>query len=116
MKLKNIIPVLIIVSIIVFLLIHLVPGDPICVMLGNLATKQMIETVRHSLNLDAPLVQQYFTWLGKVVRMDLGVSLLNRQPIIDLIKFRITKTMLLATMSTVLAVFVALATARRRGW
>ena len=68
------IPVLVGVSILVFSVIHLAPGDPAVIMLGPLATKDSIAKLHEELGLDRPLVVQYLTWMSKVVRLDFGRS------------------------------------------
>ncbi|RPJ43503.1 MAG: ABC transporter permease [Deltaproteobacteria bacterium] len=68
------IPVLLGVSILVFSVIHMAPGDPAAIMLGPLATKESIEKVHQELGLDRPLVVQYFAWMSKVVQLDFGRS------------------------------------------
>lgn len=74
-RLLTLIPVLFVVSIVIFLLIHLVPGDPAAAMLGDKATADQIAALRHTLGLDRPLLLQYVTWVRDIFRGDLGTSL-----------------------------------------
>src|SRR5215207_9364009 len=90
------IPILLLVSIMVFALIHLIPGDPVTVMLGQEATPEVKQALRHELGLDRPLVVQYFVWLGRVVRGDLGRSLSDRTNVLDQIRLRLPATIELA--------------------
>ncbi len=87
------IPILLLVSIMVFSLLQLIPGDPATVILGQEATPEAKTALRRELGLDRPLVVQYFSWLGKVVRGDLGRSLVNRTPVIDQIAQRLPVTL-----------------------
>lgn len=101
------IPILLLVSIMVFSLIHLIPGDPVTVMLGQEATPEAKEALRHELGLDRPLVVQYVTWLGRVVRGDLGRSLVDRSPVLDQIKLRLPATIELAIGAFLVALLIA---------
>jgi peptide/nickel transport system permease protein len=113
------IPILLLVSIMVFGLIHLIPGDPARVILGQEATPEAIAGLRHELGLDRPLVVQYLTWLGNVLRGDLGRSLADRTPVLDQIKLRLPVTLELTLGTFIVALLIALPagilSATRRG-
>jgi peptide/nickel transport system permease protein len=113
------IPILLLVSIMVFSLIHLIPGDPVTVMLGQEATPEVKQALRHELGLDRPLVTQYFVWLGRVVRGDLGRSLVDRAPVLDQIRLRLPATIELAIGAFLIALLIAIPagvlSATRRG-
>ena len=113
------IPILVLVSIMVFSLIHLIPGDPVTVMLGQEATPEVKQALRHELGLDRPLVTQYFVWLGRVVRGDLGRSLVDRAPVLDQIRLRLPATIELAIGAFLIALLIAIPagvlSATRRG-
>ena len=113
------IPILLLVSIMVFALIHLIPGDPVTVMLGQEATPEVKQALRHELGLDRPLVIQYFVWLGRVVRGDLGRSLVDRAPVLDQIRLRLPATIELAIGAFLIALLIAIPagvlSATRRG-
>jgi peptide/nickel transport system permease protein len=104
------IPVMVLASIISFSIIFLLPGDPALLILGDqLASDRAIyEAKRAELGLDRPLPIQYLDWLGKTVRGDLGTSTRDRQPVIQGIRDRLPVTLQLAAMSIVLAVLIAI--------
>lgn len=80
-RIISVIPVLIIVSIVIFSLIHLVPGDPATAMLGDLATEEDIAALRIRMGLDKPLIEQYFIWIGNIFHGDFGMSVVNKRPL-----------------------------------
>ncbi|NCA69626.1 MAG: ABC transporter permease [Sphingobacteriia bacterium] len=96
------------VSTLVFLLLHLVPGDPVEVMLGEGASAADRETLRAALGLDRPVAVQYRDYLLGLARLDLGVSLHTRQPVGDLLAERIGPTFTLAVAALTLAILIAL--------
>lgn len=95
------------VSTIVFLLLHLVPGDPVEVMLGESAGAADREALREALGLNQPLWLQWLGYLKDLVQFDLGISLHSRRPIVDMLAERIPVTVVLALASLVLAMFLA---------
>jgi peptide/nickel transport system permease protein len=113
------IPILLLVTIMVFGLIHLIPGDPATVILGQEATPEAKVALRHDLGLDRPLVVQYLTWLGNVLRGDLGRSLVDRTPVAEQIKLRLPITLELTIGTFIVALLIALPagviSATRRG-
>jgi peptide/nickel transport system permease protein len=113
------VPVLWIVVSVVFLLIHLVPGDPIAQMLGEGATATDISALRHAYGLDAPVATQYGRYLGGVAHGDLGQSLRLHDSVTHLILQRYPYTLALAVaalaLGIVLAVPAGVASALRRG-
>jgi len=92
---------------IVFMLIHLVPGDPVEVMLGESATAVDRESLRQSLGLDKPLFIQFFGFLKGLLSFDLGQSLHSKQPISELIAGRIGPTAQLTFASLLVALVIA---------
>jgi peptide/nickel transport system permease protein len=102
------IPILLLVSIMVFSLIHLIPGDPVTVILGQEATPEAKTALRRELGLDRPLVTQYVSWLGNVLQGDLGRSLVDRSPVIDQIMQRLPPTIELAFGAFLVALLIAL--------
>ena len=113
------IPIVLLVSIMVFGLIHLIPGDPVTVILGQEATPEAAAALRHELGLDQPLLIQYVTWVSHVVRGDLGRSLADRTPVIDQIKARLPVTLELTIGTFLIVILIALPagvlSATRRG-
>lgn len=118
-RLLQAIPVLLMASVLVFLLIHFIPGDPAYAILGDNATPKEIEAVRARLGLDRPLYVQYGVWIGNVLQGDLGVSQINKFPVGRLIwiKARATVELTLGAMlvATVIAFPVGIVSAIRRG-
>ena len=84
-RLLALIPVLFIVSVVIFMLIHLVPGDPAAMMLGDKATPEQIANLRHTLGLDQPLLTQYFNWIADIFRGDLGTSFFMKGTMTEII-------------------------------
>ncbi|MDT0261640.1 ABC transporter permease [Jatrophihabitans lederbergiae] len=100
--------VLFIVTIIVFVLIHLLPGGPARAELGVQATPTAVESFNKQHGFDKSLPQQYLTWLGELFRGDLGYSYKENSTVLDLLKDRLPKTALLAGVSVAIAVLIAI--------
>lgn len=100
----TIIPVLLGVSILVFGFIHLIPGDPASTMLGERATPEKVAEVKRRLGLDRPIPEQYLLYLGKIVRGDLGISIVRGDPVATDLLRRFPATVELATSAMALAV------------
>ncbi len=96
------------VTCLVFGLIHLVPGDPVEIMLGEAARAADREALRHALGLDRPLWSQLLTYLGGLMQGDLGESLYYRQPITEILLQRLPATVELALASLLVALVLAL--------
>jgi peptide/nickel transport system permease protein len=118
-RLVSMLPVILLVSVIIFMIIHLTPGDPVLIMLGEEATQETVTALRRELGLDQPLPLQYVTWLGRVVQGDLGRSIRTRQPVTEAIVERlpptIQLTLLALTVSLLIALPAGIASATRRG-
>ena len=95
------------VTILVFFLIHLVPGDPARTILGNQATPARVALVRHEFGLDKPLLVQYQKFMGRLVRGDLGSSLFYSVPAGQLVLERLPVTLWLIGLGTLLSVVIA---------
>lgn len=91
-RLVALIPVLLGVSVVVFMLIRMIPGDPVVVMLGEKARLEDIERLRHELGFDRPIYIQYVEWMGRVLRGDLGKSILGYTEVMDELKYRLPAT------------------------
>ena len=100
--------VLFMVTLLVFGALHIIPGDPTTLMLGMEATEEARQTLRHQLGLDLPVHIQYLTWLGKVLRGDLGQSLALKDDNSKLLLQRLPTTIPLAVLTMLIAVVIAL--------
>jgi len=101
------IPVMGVVALFVFLLLRLTPGDPAAILAGDNATPEQLERIRTSLGLNEPLYTQFFTWIGRLLHGDLGVSLISNVPVTTMIGSRLEPTLSIALTTIVLAVLVA---------
>jgi peptide/nickel transport system permease protein len=115
------IPILFLVTIVAFSLIHMIPGDPARVILGQEATPEAYEALKKELGLDQPILIQYFSWLGKVLQGDLGVSITDRVPVSQLILERLPATVELTIGTFIVALIIAVpagifAAVRRQTW
>jgi len=107
-RLIFIVPVALLVSFIVFMLIHLVPGDPALVLLGEDATPQNVAALRKELGLDQPLLTQYVLWLGQAVRGNLGQSIQLRQPVLEALVQRAPVTIELGIAALLFSIVIAI--------
>ncbi|RDD60661.1 ABC transporter permease [Ferruginivarius sediminum] len=115
------IPVLLGISIIVFLIMAMIPGDPVTAILGSYATPENAERLRDQLGLDRPLVEQYLIWLGNVLQGEFGRSYNLNRPVIDEVLERFGPTLLLAGTSLILCTIFGLLAGvvqavRQYGW
>ena len=101
-RLLAVIPVMAVVVTVVFMLIHLIPGDPVSVMLGPDATPTQIDATRRSLGLDRPLLAQLVGFYGRVLRGDLGQSYFLDRPVVTAIVERAEPTLVLMACAVVL--------------
>jgi peptide/nickel transport system permease protein len=102
------IPTLIGVSILVFSMLHLIPGDPAEVMLYPKGTEEQIEALRQKLGLDLPFYQQYFQWLGNAVQLDLGTSIKTGETALEEIGSRFPATVELSLAALFIAVMLGI--------
>lgn len=102
------VPLLLIVSFVVWALILLVPGDPAVTLAGEGATPETIAALRQQLGLDQPIPVQYAQWLVRVVHGDLGRSFFSGIPVVEAVGQRLPVTLSLAAYATVLALLIAL--------
>ena len=101
------IPVLLGISFLVFMLMHIAPGDPVSLLLGDDATPADIEQIRRELGLDQPLLVQYWDFLSRAVRGDFGRSLKFNEPVMKLVFERLPATIELAFISLIVAIIIA---------
>ena len=99
------------ISIITFFVLNIIPGDPVALMLGDNADPQTIETVRHNLGMDKPLVLQYIDWITGFLTGNMGESYFQHKPVSDMIVTAFGYTARLAAVSAVAAALEAVAAA-----
>jgi len=102
-RLLSTIPVLIGISLLLFFMLRMLPGDPAQVLAGQMATPDEVELIRHQLGLDRPVHVQYAFFLGRLARFDLGRSARTQNPVTEEIWARLPNTMLLAVVAITLA-------------
>ncbi|MBF8435462.1 ABC transporter permease [Halanaerobiaceae bacterium Z-7014] len=107
-RLLSLIPVIIAVSILVFLLMHITPGDPALLMLGERAPEEQVENLRARMGLDQPVPVQYLNWAGQILQGDFGRSLRSRRPVLMEIQMRFPNTLILAAAGVLVAIFVGI--------
>jgi ABC-type dipeptide/oligopeptide/nickel transport system permease component len=107
-RLLALIPTLFGVSVAIFLLLHLVPGDPARLVAGLDATEADVALIRHDLGLDQPLPVQYLTWIGNLLRGDMGRSTRSHNPVTYEIGLRLPATWELTLVSITIAVVIGL--------
>src|SRR4051794_28299397 len=115
------VPVAFLVTVIIFLLIRLAPGDPVLVYAGEERDPEQLAIIRRSLGLDQPLPVQYVLWLGKAAQGDFGRSIRTRQPVAEAIVERIGATLELGLAAVLLSSSVSLVVGtisalRRNSW
>ena len=108
-RLLLLVPVLLGVSVIIFMVLHLAPGDPAEIMLGSQATQADLERLRAELGLTEPLYVQYVHWLGLVARGDLGRSIWMKRPVLNEVLGRFKATLVLTGAALVLSTAAGLA-------
>ncbi|MEZ4712322.1 MAG: ABC transporter permease [Caldilineaceae bacterium] len=105
-RLVALIPVLLGISVLVFLLLQLVPGDPALALLGPMAKAEDLDKLRTALGLDQPLPVQYARWLGNVLQGDLGRSIQQRSPVLDILLERYANTLVLTVAATLVSLLI----------
>lgn len=108
-RLLHLIPVLLGISFLVFMLVHLVPGDPVRVMLQDVGSPEQVERVRHQLGLDRPIYLQYGTFVIRAAQGDFGRSIHTRRPVALELAFRLPYTVRMAVAATLVAVALGIA-------
>jgi peptide/nickel transport system permease protein len=107
-RLAHLIPILLGISVVVFLLVHLIPGNPARTLLGPEATKQQVAALQKTLGLDKPLPDQYLSYLWGLLHGNLGTSLSYRVPVSELIGPAIAPTLFLLAYATVMVIFLTI--------
>lgn len=103
----QIIPVLFFVTILIFLMMRMIPGDPASVMLGDKATPELVEQIRTRMGLDKPLYVQYFFYLRNLTSFNLGNSLLYVVPVSELLEKRMLVTLTLTVMASIFVILIS---------
>ncbi|NDL61857.1 ABC transporter permease [Acerihabitans arboris] len=118
-RLLALIPVLLVVAVVVFCLVHLAPGDPVLVILGNDARPEDILAMRDRLGLNRPLIEQFWLWFSRILQGDLGRSLFMQESVASLFTQHLKPTLSLAllaqSMAMLLGILGGIAAAYRRG-
>jgi peptide/nickel transport system permease protein len=115
-RVLQLIPVLILVSVAVFLIIRIIPGDPVLVMLGidpeerARISEEQYQALKHQLGYDRPIYVQYVNWVSKIAQGDMGLSLRSRRPILEVIFERYPATLYLALTALLTGVLIAIPT------
>jgi peptide/nickel transport system permease protein len=119
-RIASLVITLIAVSLAIFLILEVLPGDPAAIMLGTSAREDTLAALRQELGLDQPAAERYLLWVGGILRGDLGMSLTYRMPVSTLVADRFSVTLPLSllaiTLSTVIALPLGVVAARREGW
>lgn len=102
-RILQIIPVLLVISFLVFFMVHLMPGDPVQTMLGTEATPEQVEIYREALGLNDPIHIQYFNYMKGLLRGDMGTSFYTNNPVSQEIAERYPNTLKIAVLATMLA-------------
>ncbi|MEL6887858.1 MAG: ABC transporter permease [Pseudomonadota bacterium] len=102
------IPTIVIISVMVFALQHLLPGDPILVLAGEERDPEVLEALREKYRLNDPIPMQYLAWVGNALQGDLGVSLRTNQPVTELMAEKLPVTIQLAIMSMIFALVIGI--------
>ncbi len=107
-RLLSAIPVVLGITVIVFFIISLIPGDPATAILGSYATPENVKILNEQLGLDKGLVQRYFIWLGNLIQGDLGRSFALNRPVLDEIIERFNATLILSGTAFIICSFVGI--------
>ncbi|HEY3063729.1 MAG TPA: ABC transporter permease [Chloroflexota bacterium] len=107
-RLLQAIPVIFFSTFMVFMIIHLIPGDAAAVLAGPNATPEALAAIRQEMGLDQPLLVQYAVWVGHLVQGDLGKSTLSGQPIIKLLQARAPATIQLTIAAMTISILIAI--------
>lgn len=110
------IPTMFIVSLTIFILMRLIPGDPATLMLGDLAQPGQVEAMRQRMGLDQPVVVQYFVWLGNVLSGDFGRSISTGQEVLPLIWSRFQVSASIVLVAVVMATLIAVPAGMIAAW
>jgi peptide/nickel transport system permease protein len=106
-RILQMIPVMFIVSVLIFVMIRLIPGDPARLVLGEKATNAAVEAMREKLGLNESYFVQYYKFMKGIVTLDLGTSLKYQRPVYELLSLRINVTIMLTVISTLFSLLIS---------
>jgi ABC-type dipeptide/oligopeptide/nickel transport system permease component len=115
-RLLLLVPILLGVVTVTFILMYVVPGDPVLTLVGERYDEETLNEIRHELGLDKPLSMQYLDYLGRLVRFDLGRSFITRRPVAEAILERFPRTLLLAFSAMAISVVFGIAVGLLAAW
>src|SRR5438034_11299880 len=107
-RLLQIVPTILMITLVVFVMMRSIPGDPVVALLGDAYNEEDAIKVRQSYGLDKPVLVQYVIWLGKLVRGDWGVSILSGRPVLSDVMVRLPVTFELIVLSMAVALVIAI--------
>jgi peptide/nickel transport system permease protein len=110
------VPVMVVIGVFVFLLLHLAPGDPAAIIAGDNATPASIIAIRHQLGLDQSILVQFLRWSGQILHGNLGISIFSEAPVLTLIGQRLAPTVSLTLITAAFSVAIALGIGVLAGW
>jgi peptide/nickel transport system permease protein len=109
-------PTVFLVSVLVFIMIRAIPGDPIVLMLGDTNNPQLVREMRAALGLDRPVTEQFLLWVSHVLHGDLGISVKTKEPVLHLIMAHFPVTAQIVLAATVIACLIAVPAGLVAGW
>jgi peptide/nickel transport system permease protein len=107
-RLLHIVPTVLMITLVVFVMMQSIPGDPVVALLGDAYTEEDAIKVRAAYGLDRPIIVQYFIWLGKLVQGDWGTSILSGRPVLEDVLIRLPVTLELIVLSMAVALAIAI--------
>src|SRR5262247_2099561 len=107
-RLLGIVPTVLMITLVVFVMMRSIPGDPVVALLGDAYTEENAIRARHEYGLDKPMLVQYFIWLGKLAQGDWGSSILSGRPVLKDVMLRLPVTLELIVLSMVVALAIAI--------
>jgi peptide/nickel transport system permease protein len=120
-RLAQVVPIVLVIIVVNFFLIHLAPGDPIAYIIGDAPVpEEVVAQLRQKLGLDQPLITQLLIYFSNVIRGDFGYSYVAREPVLDVVLARLPATLLLTITQYILAIVAGIGlgviSARRKSW
>ena len=107
-RILSVIPVLILVSVFVFLMLRLTPGDPAAIIAGDNATPETLERIREAMGLNEPLLTQYFKWISGILQGDFGRSLISGTPVLEMVEKRVPPSIAIAVLTMIITILIAI--------